>query len=119
VANSVEAAIMSAQQDNPDVKVFTDGSGMEGKIGASAVLYRNGRLKSTLRYQLGLARHHTVYEGEGVGALLGMQLIKKEWGIQSAIIYIDNQASISATILTKPKPGHYIFDALHESITML
>lgn len=36
---------------------------MEGKIGTSAVLYRNGRLKSTLGYQLRLARHHMVYEG--------------------------------------------------------
>jgi hypothetical protein len=50
-----------------------------------------------LRYQLGSQRHHTVYEGEGVGVVLGTKLISKEWGIRSAIIYTDNQAAITAT----------------------
>lgn len=119
VAQDAEMAITSLQQDNPDAKVFTDRSGMDGKIGASAALYRNGRLKSTLRHQLGSMSHHTVYEGEGVGTLLGTHLINKEWGIWLAFIYINNQASIAATVLTKPKPGHHIFDMFHESITML
>ena len=34
--------------DNPDLKIFTDGSGINDKIGASAVLYRNNRKKATL-----------------------------------------------------------------------
>jgi ribonuclease HI len=41
------------------------------------------------------------------------------WGIRPAIIYIDNQASITATQLTKPSSGYYIFDALHENIETL
>ena len=116
VITTTDEAIAAIQNDNPDVKVFTDGSGMEGKIGAAAVLYRNGNLKTKLRYQLGSQQHHMVYEGEGIGAVLGTKLISKEWNIQSANIYIDNCASITATQLTKPNPGHYIFDALHESI---
>lgn len=60
-----------------------------------------------------------MYKGEGVGALLGTKLISCEWGIWSANIYIDNQASIAATTLMKPCPGHYIFDAFHHSITAL
>jgi ribonuclease HI len=119
VANSIDGAITDAEHDDPDVKVFTDGSGMDGKISAAAILYRNGRMKTKLRYRLGSQRHHTVYEGEGVGAILGTKLISKEWGIRSAIIYIDNQASITATQLTKPSSGHYIFDALHENIETL
>ena len=119
IASSVDEAIGDIQNDNPDVKVFTDGSGMDGKIGAAAVLYRNGRLKTKVRYQLGSQRHHTVYEGEGIGAILGTKLMQKEWGIRSAIIYIDSQAAITATQLTKPTTGHYIFDALHEHVDML
>ena len=119
IITNPDDAIESIAQDNPDMKVFTDGSGMEKHIGASMVLYRNGRLKLTLRYQLGSQHQHTVYEGEGIGALLGTKLIHNEWGIRSAYIYIDNCAAITATTLMKPCPGHYIFDALHNSITAL
>jgi hypothetical protein len=78
IASNADIAIENVDQDNPDVKVFTDGSGMEGKIGAAAVLYRNGRAKTELRYKLGAQRHHTVYEGEGIGAILGTKLISNE-----------------------------------------
>jgi ribonuclease HI len=114
--DDIDRAIESIRDDDPDIKVFTDGSGMEGKIGAAAVLYRNGSLKTKLRHQLGRQRHHTVYEGEGAGILLGVKLISNERNVRSANIYIDNRAAIMATQLTKPSPGHYIFDALHESI---
>ena len=45
---NVDEAIESISNDNPDVKVFTDGSEMERRIGASVALYRNGNLKTTL-----------------------------------------------------------------------
>ena len=119
VIMDTDKAIEEIQNDNLDVKVFTDGSGMEGKIGAAAILYRNGNLKTKLRHQLGTQRQHTVYEGEGIGVVLGARLISNEWNIQSANFYIDNRASITATQLTKPNPGHYIFDALHKSIASI
>lgn len=119
ISMDTDHAIASIPQDEADIKIFTDGSGMEGKIGVSAVLYGQGRPKSSLQYQLGPTRHHTIYEGEGIRAVLGTCLIKKEWGIWPAYIYIDNQASITAMTLTKPNPGHYIFDAFHNTITAL
>jgi ribonuclease HI len=119
IANNVDEALENMQQDRADVKVFTDGSGMEGRIGAAAVLYQNGRMKTRLRYQLGSQHHHTVYEGEGIGAVLGTKLISNEWGVRSAIFYIDNQASITATQLTNPTSGHHIFDAFHDCIEAL
>ena len=96
-----------------------DGSGMEEKIGAAAVLYWNGRMKTSLQYQLGLQCHCTVYKGEDIGAVLGTKLISNKWGVWSAIFYIDNQASITATQLTNPTSGHHIFDAFHECIEAL
>ena len=42
--------------------------------------------------------------------MLGTKLISNEWGVRSANIYIDNQAAIAAMLLTKPNPGHYIFN---------
>jgi ribonuclease HI len=119
VIPDTDKAIEAIRCDNPDVKVFTDGSGMDRKIGAAAVLYRSGRPKTKLRHQLGPQRHHTVYEGEGIRALLGIKLIANEWNIRSAFIYIDNRAAIAATQLTKPNPGHYIFDTIHKNIGLL
>ena len=116
ILTDADEAIADMEQDHPDVKIFTDGSGMEGEIGASAVLYRNGRIKSSVRYKLGQQKHHTVYEGEAAGLLLGMKLMEREWGIRSAIFYVDNRAAILATQLTKPASGHHIFDTLHNYI---
>lgn len=118
-ANNTDNAIEEAHNDHPDMKVFTNRSGMEGKVGAAAVLYRNRSKKTMLCYQLGSQRHHMVYKGEGVGVILGTKLISKEWGIWSAIIYTDNQAAITATQLTKAISGHYIFNVLHDNIEAL
>ena len=43
-----DEAIESILNDNPNVKVFTDGSRIENHIGASTALYRRGRLKASL-----------------------------------------------------------------------
>jgi len=51
--------------------------------------------------------------------VLGTKLISNEWNIWLAFIYIDNRASITATQLTKPSPGHYIFNKLHKSVNTL
>jgi hypothetical protein len=76
-------------------------------------------MKTKLRYQLGAQQHHTVYEGEGVGAVLGTRLVSREWGVRSAIFYIDNQASITATQLINPTSGHHIFNTFNKEIEAL
>jgi len=75
-----------------------------------------GRLKSALRYQLGSATRHMVYEGEGVGLILGMELIRKEVNVRKASIGIDNQSGIMAVISIRPTPSHYIWDLFHNRI---
>ena len=39
VINGTDEVTEAIQHDNPDVKIFTGGSGMEGNIGMAAVLY--------------------------------------------------------------------------------
>ena len=41
-------AMINITQDSPDLKIFTDGSSMNDKIGTSAVLYRDNRHKTSL-----------------------------------------------------------------------
>ena len=83
-------------------QIFTDGSGASENIGAAAVLYRNGRVKSSLRYQLGPIRYHTVFEGEATGLLVpGLQLIYKYGWIHSANIYTEATTAITDTTTLK------------------
>ncbi|CCA76397.1 hypothetical protein PIIN_10390 [Serendipita indica DSM 11827] len=77
------------------VAIYTDGSGMEGKIGAAAVLYQDGRRVKAIRHLLGKDTEHTVHEGELVGIALGLHLAKTAQGPIARInISLDNQAAI-------------------------
>ena len=57
------------------MKIFTDGSSMNGKVGASAVLYVNDRQIVKLRYHLGAASKHMVFEAKLVGMILAAHLL--------------------------------------------
>ena len=74
---TTEIALQEELTDRTNIKVYSDGSGIDGKIGSSVVLFR-GEVKRKLRYQLGLDKHHTVYEGEGIGMVLGLELMRTE-----------------------------------------
>ena len=60
---------------NVPVRIYSDSSGFEGGIGASALLYINDKLARSLRCYLGTPAEHTVYEAEGVGLLMGLHLL--------------------------------------------
>ncbi|RPD54989.1 hypothetical protein L227DRAFT_510637, partial [Lentinus tigrinus ALCF2SS1-6] len=58
------------------IRVYSDGSELEGGVGAAAVLFNErSRDWTSLRLHLGSADEHTVYEAETVGAILGTELI--------------------------------------------
>ncbi|KAJ7133571.1 ribonuclease H-like domain-containing protein [Mycena epipterygia] len=96
-------------------KVYTDGSGIDGKIGVSAVLYRDGVKVRTSRKRLGSARHHTVFEGEGVGGNLGLGLLWAEPNVEGdTTIAVDSTPAIDATASTQSNPSHYIWDLWHK-----
>jgi hypothetical protein len=104
------------------IRIFSDSSGIEGMIGAAAVLYHltNGNqiTKHTLRYCLGPETKHTKYEGEVIGEILAQHLLLNEtcgFG-RHASMYIDNQASIMATQSISPAPGHHLLDILHDKV---
>jgi ribonuclease HI len=77
---------------SPNVKIFTDGSMKDGKVGTAAVLIREGCEERTLKVCLGLDKEHEVYEVEVIALQLGLQLLLEEPFAQSAAFCIDNQA---------------------------
>lgn len=95
--------------------IFTDGSGFEHGIGASAVLVRNNIAKETLRYYLGADDKHTVYEAEALATILALHMagkIKKK--LKKITIGMDNQAVLLGLKNQRSKPGHYLLDKIHD-----
>ncbi|QRW09851.1 Reverse transcriptase from transposon X-element protein [Ceratobasidium sp. AG-Ba] len=96
IPNSREEAMSAAEQANADVRIYSDGSGIDGGIGAAAVLCREGQPDRILRLHLGTDKRHVVYDAELVGAILALHLLESERDIESAWIGIDNQAVLHA-----------------------
>ena len=114
-----EVVELQDREDQVGVRVYMDRSGLGGEIGAAAVPYRGDTERGQLRYHLGMVEEHTVYEGECVGILLGLELIKRQRNAQRVTMYIDSQAAIQATMSNKPAPGHYLLDEVHKQYRIL
>ena len=87
------------------MRVYSDGSGIEGMAGVAVVLFRDGQEIRSLRYQLGPLMCHTTYEAEVVGVLLVAELIRKEHAVHTATIRLDNQAVVQALGGRSAKPA--------------
>lgn len=110
------ARALSTHRSSP-VSIYCDGSGFEGGIGASAVMYKDKVEVANLKYHLGPSTKHTVYEGELVGLTLALHLLKS---LQSqlhrtTVIGSDSQAAIKALCNQKPHPAHYLLDHVHDA----
>ena len=61
-----------------------------------------------------------VYEGEGVGMILGLELIREERQVGGmAKMGVDNVAAIITTHAIKPEPSHHKWDWFHQSVNMV
>ena len=116
----MEEEALALNNDNmDDVKIYTDGSGLNGHIGAAAILTRGFHPYIIARHYLGPETKHTVYEGECVGQLLGLHLLNRlssGLDVRTVTMAVDNQASISAHTSTKPGPGSYLISQIHKTL---
>lgn len=106
-----------------DLQIFSDGSGIDSKIGAAATAF-NMPNKPTLRFHLGSDKEHMVFKGETVGVLLSVHLIKSmlrtlKCRIRSILIVLDNQLVILALEQNWKQPAQYLLDTIHEEIHQL
>jgi hypothetical protein len=78
VGNSKEQAleVIKAIECSHLIQVSSNGSGFEGGIGVSAVLYVNNCITKVLHFHLGSKMEHTVYEAEGVGIAMALHMLK-------------------------------------------
>ncbi|KAL7277809.1 hypothetical protein ACG7TL_002174 [Trametes sanguinea] len=114
VAASKEAAIEDDKQwaEDGGIRVYSDGSDVDGGVGAAAVLYREGRRGcKVLRYHLGSSADQSSYGAEVVGEILGAALIARERrDVQLASIALDSTSAITSTTSRTPRAGHYLTD---------
>jgi ribonuclease HI len=97
IANSKESSKLEAANATERIKVYSDGSEINGKVGAAALLFRPGKPTRTLHYHLGRDTEHTIQEAEMVGLLLGLHLVKTETaGNTTYALGTDNQAAIKS-----------------------
>ena len=109
VAEDRESSIEEDSNAREEVRVYSDGSAINGKVGAAAILIRAGNPPRILHKHLGPEEKHTVHEAELAGVLLALQLIGSEQrGNTSFSLGLDNQAAIKALHSDHKGPGHHI-----------
>ena len=89
-------------------------SGLEGKVGSTAIWVKEGTTHRTIQFHLGKFSDHTIYESKLVGIILALEIICKAGCTMPhpICISLDNQAAIKASTLSRPAPGQYLIRAL-------
>jgi hypothetical protein len=109
ITESREDSIKEMEEASEEIQIFTDGSAIEGKVGAAAILIRAGRHTQILRLHLGPEAEHTVHEAELVGIVLGLHILSTEKKNRKlASIGVDDQAVIKAFDSELRNPGHHL-----------
>ena len=71
---------------------------------------RGWRIK---RFKVGTAKQHEVFEGEAVGLVMAMDMVREEKKVREVSIYTDNQAAITAMGKEVPESATHIIDMIH------
>jgi ribonuclease HI len=121
IDDSKEAAMEhDGRIEGAGVRIYTDGSGYKGNVGASAVIFEDGIRKKTVKYTLGPETEHTVFEGEAIGVLMGLHLASKSAlarsGRAQVSINLDNQAIITSLKNQRQRPSQTVLDWIHDAL---
>ncbi|KAJ3497118.1 hypothetical protein NMY22_g19732 [Coprinellus aureogranulatus] len=106
------------KQDQAHIKIYTDGSAINEKVGAAALLYVDDEQepRKILHYHLGPKSKYSTYDAEWVGALMAGWMLKQSEdpsiGHKTASIYVDNQSVIKTATTLTPGPAQHLRDEL-------
>ena len=112
-----EAIIAYDKASTASVKLYANGSSIDGGVGAAAVLFINDNPQQSLQHYLGPEKHHTVYEAELVGLTLAAALLQQLDFLEDASIAIDNQVAITAMTNHRSTPGQQLTDFFLNQMT--
>ena len=89
--------------------LYTDGSGIRGRIGAAAYCERLDDQKAVC---LGDEAHFTVYSGELYAIILALQMVRSSDTIAPITIFTDNQAAILSIAKGSTASGQYLLEEI-------
>jgi len=113
---SKELVVKEAEEAQEVIKIFLDGSCLEGGIGAVAVLFRGGVEKRSVRMRLGKEGEHTVFEAELMGLTLAAELLCSELVVDTAMLGADSQAALRALGGAEGVSGWHLVDRFHKEM---
>jgi ribonuclease HI/exonuclease III len=117
IAGSRKESIEREKKDSADFRIYSDGSGMDGGIGAAAVLYTKERATPIrhLKKFLGPPTKRNTYEAEIVGAILATWILNgcPETNAKNVSLYIDNQSVLASMNNPKATSGQYLIRHLN------
>ena len=117
VARASHDKIEAALDRTPTVLFFTDGSGYEGQVGASAVAPREGVFQ---RRYLGTTEESTVYVAELNGIEIALaNLVSQPERPTKTVIFSDCQAAIQAVQNPKRSSGQYVLISIYNHVRTL
>lgn len=100
--------------------IYTDGSGIDGQIGAAAVCTTT---QQTRKSHMGDDTTSTVYAGELQGIVLALEMAQADKGNgnhrSKVFIHTDNQAAIRSSANPKGKSGAYLLKMIAEKTQAL
>ncbi|KAI0062417.1 hypothetical protein BV25DRAFT_628367 [Artomyces pyxidatus] len=120
IAMDRKAALVEQSAIRDQIEVYSDGSRINGGVGAAAVLYRAGSksVTATLRKHLGRATQYTAYDAEVLGMILALELLLRESSARRASIRLDCIEALRATQASRAQDGLglYLVDVLRERV---
>lgn len=117
ICQGAEAAPTSAP---PPQVIYTDGSGIEGQVGASAV--RPGKGQVARRF-LGTEAEATVYTAELNGIEMALEMARPELNSAGTMpkieIFADSRAAIQAVRNPARPSGQYLVESIYDRVRVL
>jgi ribonuclease HI len=114
IAENKETAKAAARNNQAEYQIFSDGSEIDGKVGAAAVLYRGGNVQQVLHHHLGSATQYGIAEAEAVGEVLAAHMLAKlRDSYEEATIGADNTSTLHNAMSQQPRSAHYLTDEMH------
>jgi ribonuclease HI len=118
IAEDIETAIQEANNTTEHVQIFTDGSHIEGKVGAAADLWIGNFKATQAQKHLGEDQNYTIFEAELIGIAMAVGIIWDRSYDEPVMIGTDSQAAIKALQHRRPTGGGYIADHIHSRIKL-
>ena len=111
--------LAAAEQDKDDIKIFSDRSVVNGRVGGAAVLERNEQHKVVLCVHPGPSSRYTIFNRENVSLILTLTLALAAQRSQHVSVFIDSQSVLKALDAASAHPGHYLTDLVLQQFNCL